>query len=109
MLLLRRRLGGRSGRRPRDLDLRDHGADKDGLTLGGGDLDQLAFERRGDLGVDLVRDHLDQRLVALDEVALVLQPLVDGALGDRLTELGHLDLGQSHLPPNSSRYGSNRM
>src|SRR6266568_3815841 len=78
------------------VDLCDHRPDLDRVSLRRGDLDQLAFERRRDLGVDFVRDDLDERLVALDEVALVLQPPVDGALGDRLAELGHLDWRKGH-------------
>ncbi len=94
-----RRLGGRRGRGGScsgHLDLGDHRSHENGLSLGGGDLDQLALEGRRDLGIDLVRDHLDDRLVTLDEVALVFQPVVDCALGDRFTELRHLDLGQAH-------------
>jgi hypothetical protein len=94
LLLWSRRGGGAAG--ARDLDLRDDRAHPDGLALAGRDLHQRALEGRRDLGVDLVRDHLDQRLVPLDEVAFVLKPLVDRALGDRFTELRHLDLGQAH-------------
>jgi len=84
----------RGGRR---LDLGDHGPDPDGLAFGDRDLDQLALERGGDLGVDLVGHDLNQRLVALDHVAFLLEPLVDGALGHRLAELRHLDLGHAHV------------
>src|SRR5437763_900132 len=94
---LRRRLGGgaRSRRRLR-LDLGDLGAHVDGAALGDRDLDQRALEGRGNLGVDLVGHDLDQGLVPLDEVAFLLQPAVDGALGDGLTELRHLDGGYAH-------------
>ncbi len=78
------------------LDLGDHGADPHRLALGDRDLDELAFEGGGDLGVDLVRDDLHDRLVAFYEVTLALEPLLDRALGHRLAELGHLDLGQAH-------------
>src|SRR6266545_4494594 len=72
------------------------GADLDGLVLL--DLDRLqdAGHRGGDLGVDLVGGHLEQRLVRLDPVALLLQPAGDGALGDRLAELGHPDWCRHH-------------
>src|SRR5256885_186004 len=82
---------GVGGARALDLDLRDLGADGDRHALGDGDLEQGALEGGGDLGVHLVGDDLDQRLVLLDEVALLFQPAIDGALGDRLTQLGHLD------------------
>ena len=72
--------------------------DADGLALGDRDLDQLAFEGRRDLGVDLVGHHFHDGLVAFDEVTLALEPLLDRALGHRLAELGHLDLGQAHAP-----------
>src|SRR6266851_3613523 len=78
------------------LDLRDHRADPDDLALAGVDLDQRALEGGGDLGVDLVGHDLDDRLVALDELPLALQPLLDGSLGDRLAELRHLDLSDTH-------------
>src|SRR2546423_1595764 len=78
--------GGVGGARALDLDLRDLGADGDRHALGDGDLEQGALEGGGDLGVHLVGDDLDQRLVLLDEVALLFQPAIDGALGDRLTQ-----------------------
>src|ERR1700674_4454503 len=84
------------GRGTRDFDLCDDGANADGLAFGRGDLDELALEGRGDLCVDLVGHDLDQGLVALDEVTLALEPFLDRALGHRLAELGHLDLGQAH-------------
>src|SRR5947209_801238 len=87
--------GGGSSRCGR-LDLGDHRADPNDLALAGVDLDQRAFKRGWDLGVDLVGHDLDDRLVALYELALALQPLLDGALGDRLAELRHLDLGDTH-------------
>src|SRR5947208_6082711 len=56
-------------------------------------------ERRGDFGVHLVGDHLDQPLVFLDLVARLLQPFRDGAFGDRLAQLRHFD--GRHLPVGS--------
>ena len=52
----------------------------------------------GHLGVDLVGRHLEERLVPGDLVADRLQPLGDGALGDRLAELGHRDVSQRAAP-----------
>src|SRR5207237_925577 len=96
--LLRLRLvGGGARRRGAGLALRVARAPPHGLAFPDRDLYELAFERRGDLGVDLVRDHLDEGLIALDEIALVLQPLVDRAFGDGLAELGHLDLREGHV------------
>ena len=73
-------------------DLREQGADLDGLALGRVDLDQDARGRRGDLGVDLVGGDLDEDLVGFDLVALLLVPLEDGPLGHRLAHHRHGDL-----------------
>ena len=54
---------------------------------------ERALERRRDLGVDLVGDDLDDRLVLVDVVADLLEPLPDGPLGDALAELGHRHRG----------------
>ena len=70
------------------------------------DLRHGAGDRRGDLGVDLVGGDLEQRLVALDRVALVLEPFQDRAFDDRLAELGHLDRGHGSSPPGSACRGS---
>src|SRR5690606_23439288 len=63
-------LGGRglaAGRRLALIpDDRQFGADLDGLVLGDGDAGQDARGGRGDLGVDLVGRHLEERLVGLD-------------------------------------------
>jgi hypothetical protein len=79
----------------------DHGQlgpDLDGLV--GLDLDRLehAGDGGGDLGVDLVGGHLEQGLVGLDLVALLLEPAGDGALGDRLAQLGHGHGGRLAVP-----------
>src|SRR5262249_21135941 len=55
------------------------------------DAAQEAAERGRDLGVDLVRRDLEQRLVRLDEIALRLEPARDGSLCDRFAELRHRD------------------
>ena len=77
-------------------DERQLAADLDGVVLLRDDLGQHTRRRGGDLGVDLVRRHLEQRLVDLDGVALLLQPPCDGALGHALTKCGHLD-GHGHV------------
>ena len=83
-------LGGRGrgggGRARAVVDDGQLGADLDGLVLGDLDGREHAGGGRGDLGVDLVGRHLQQRLVGLDALALGLQPAGDGALGDALTE-----------------------
>ena len=53
-----------------------------------------AGRRRRDLGVDLVGRDLEQRLVALDRVADLLDPADDRAFGDRLAHLRHHDIGR---------------
>ncbi|CAM5233451.1 hypothetical protein SALBM135S_06491 [Streptomyces alboniger] len=52
-----------------------------------------ARDRRGDLGVDLVRRDLQEGLVGRDLLADLLQPAGDGALGDGFAERGQGDLG----------------
>ena len=66
-------------------------------------LRQGAFERRRDLGVDLVGDDLEERLVLGDVVAGLLEPLADRPLGHALAELGHRHLG--HGPSSGSLDG----
>ena len=46
----------------------------------------------GNLGIDLVGRDLEQRLVAVDRVADLLDPADDRAFGDRLAHLGHHDV-----------------
>jgi hypothetical protein len=76
--------GPRRGRAAVRGDLGEQRADGDGLALGGMDLDEGAGCGRRNLGVDLVGGDLDERLVGLDRFALLLVPLQDGALADRL-------------------------
>src|SRR5699024_2259699 len=59
----------------------------------GDDLLEGAGQGRGDLGVDLVGGDLEEALVDLDGVALLLEPLGDGALGDGFAEFGHRHVG----------------
>ena len=73
----------------------DHRADVDRLAFGDADLGHHAGDRRGHLGVDLVRGDLEQRLIGGDGVADLLEPLRDRALGDGLTELWERDV--SHV------------
>src|SRR5699024_7941572 len=72
-------------------DLSDDGTDLDGVVLFGHYLQQNAGNRGGDLGINLVGGHLEQRLIHLYLVANLLQPLGDGALSDRFAQLGHFD------------------
>jgi hypothetical protein len=66
------------------------GADLGGLVLLGRGSPPAACRRRGgDLGVDLVGRHLEQRLVDGDRVADLLEPAGDRPLGDGLTQGRH--------------------
>ncbi len=92
---------GRRGRRRLFGGLADHAddrVDRDGRPFLDLDLEQRAGDGGGDLGVHLVGRDLEDRLVALDLVADLLQPLGDRPLGDRLSHLGHDDFG-GHGPP----------
>src|SRR6185503_8852613 len=51
---------------------------------------------RRNLGVHLVRGDLEERLVPLDRVADLLEPLGQRPLGDGLTHLGHHDVYACH-------------
>ena len=74
------------------VDDRDLGVVRHRGAFLGQDLGEDALERRRDLGVDLVGDDLEERLVLVDVVAGLLEPFPDRALGDALTELGHRHL-----------------
>ena len=76
----------RAARRP-DPDQR--GAHRHGLPGRHQDLHDHAVVRAGDLRVDLVGGHLEQRIVEGHLVAGLLEPAADRALGDRLAQLGH--------------------
>jgi hypothetical protein len=99
---LRRRLGRRLlllRARSRSLGLGALGCDDgelrpdvDGLALGDDDLLEHARAWARHLGVDLVRRDLEQRLVGLDRLALLLEPLRDRALGDGDAHLRHHDV-----------------
>ena len=70
-------------------DRADHGIDLHGGS--GLDLDvlQRAGGRRGNFSINLVGGDFEQRLVALDFLARLLQPLGNGSFKDRLPHLGH--------------------
>jgi hypothetical protein len=96
---LHRRLAGR-GHRGRGRfgagfpDHRDHAVDGDGLAFLDADLGHHAGGRRRDLRVDLVGGDLEQRLVAIDLVADLLDPADDRAFGNRLAHLGHHNISR---------------
>ena len=71
----------------------DDRTDLNGLIFGHADLCEETGDGGGDLGIDLVRGDLEQRLIGVNGVAHGLQPRGDGALGDRLAQSGHADLG----------------
>ena len=65
------------------------GAQGDGLAFLHRNVHQHAGGGRWDFGVNLVGGDLEQRFVAVDDVADLLDPADDGALGNRLAHLGH--------------------
>ena len=67
----------------------DYGVDLHGVAGLDLDLLQRAGRRSGDFGVNLVGGDFEQRLVALDFVARLLEPLGDGSFEDRFPHLGH--------------------
>ncbi len=75
------------------VDLGDRGADGDGLPIGDEDLRDRPGDLGRHLGVHLVGDDLEERVVLLDGVAFLDQPALDRAFGDRFAQLGHLDRG----------------
>jgi hypothetical protein len=86
------RRGFRFGRLSLGGDARDDGVHRHGVAFLGEDLGEHARGRRGDLGVDFVGGDLEERLVAIDLVANLLEPLGYGPLGDGLAHLGHYDV-----------------
>ena len=88
--------GSRLDGRRRDASWRDDGEDRpdlDRLTLLHEDLSDDSLCRARHLGVDLVRGDLQQRLVAADRLADLLEPLRDRSFGDGDAHLGHHDFG----------------
>ena len=85
----------RSRRRGGGACLSDAGqrsSDRNGFALADQDLEQHPVIGAGDLRIDLVGRHLEQGVVHFDGVARLLDPRADGALGDRLAQLGHQDV-----------------
>ena len=70
-------------------DLGQHRADVDRVALGGVDLHHRARDRCGHLSVDFVGGDLDEGLVFRDLVALLLVPLQNGTLGNRVAHRRH--------------------
>ena len=85
--------GAAAGFPARTADDRDDGVDGDGRALLHLDLGERPGHGRRDLGVHLVGRDLEDRLVALDGVADLLEPLGDRAFGDGLAHLRHQDFG----------------
>ena len=67
----------------------DNGVDLNGVAFGNFDFLEDAAGGGGDFGVDLVGGDLEERLVALDLVTGLLQPLGDGSFENRFAHLGH--------------------
>ena len=71
----------------------------DGRAFGDFDFLQNAGGRSGNFGVDFVGGDFEERLVALDFVAGLLQPLGDGAFDDGFAHLGHDDVSWHDFLP----------
>ena len=71
---------------------RDDGLNRHGLAFIDLDFFQYAGGGRRNLGVHLVGGNLEERLVALDFIARLLQPLRDGAFENAFAHLGHDDV-----------------
>ncbi len=80
---------GRGGGGACFIDGADDGVDLDGGAFLDLDLAECAGGGRGDFGVDLVGGDFEERLVARDGVAGLLEPLGEGAFGDGFAHLGH--------------------
>src|SRR5215203_4133378 len=70
-------------------DNRNDGVDRNRLAFLDLDLRQHAGPGGRDFRVHLVGRDLEERLVAIDAVADLLDPADNGPLGDRLAHLGH--------------------
>src|SRR3989442_1668228 len=75
LLRLRGWFGGRGRRGGAVRDPRDHGVDPHRLTFLDQHLGQRPGGRRRNFGIDLIGRDLEEGLVALDMLALLLQPL----------------------------------
>ncbi len=95
-LFLRRGGSGRRGWSRRGgagrIDHRDHGLNGHGLAFGHLDFLQHSGGRRRDLRVHLVGRNFEQRLIAFDAVARLLEPSGDGSFKNAFPHLGHDDV-----------------
>ena len=76
----------------RTADLAELGSDSHRFAFLDEDLRERPAARGRDLRVDLVGRDLEQRLVGIDVLALLLQPLRDRPLGDGHAHLRHHDI-----------------
>jgi hypothetical protein len=80
------------------VDHGDHGVHLHGCARWGLDLLENAAGRGGNFGVDFIGGNLKQRLIALHSLTGLLEPLGDCAFEDRLSHLGHDDIGRHKFP-----------
>src|SRR5262249_61711335 len=85
--------GGGGQPRPRRINHSDHRVDRHRLAFANLDLLQHARRRRWNFRVHLVRRNFEERLVALDFVTELLQPLSDRSFKNAFPHLGHYDIG----------------
>ena len=78
-------------------DAGDDGIDGDDRTLLDQDLGEDALGGGGDFRIDLVGGDFEERLVALDGVADLLEPLGQRAFDNALAHLGHHNIGHGVL------------
>ena len=91
----RRRSGGLTIRVPNHAY---HGIDLHGVSFRDLDLGEHTTGGRGNLGIHFIGRDFEERLVSLHRVTRLFQPLGDGAFKNRLTHLGHDDIGRHGLP-----------
>src|SRR2546425_8179499 len=75
-----------------------HAVDGNRLACVHTNLCEDAGNRRRNLCVDLVRRDFEERFIAIDLVADLLDPANNSALGDRLAHLRHDDVGWHMVP-----------
>src|ERR1019366_9518789 len=105
-----RRFGGRSGGLDRRhggaaplIDARDYRVDADRLAFLHQDFGERAGGGGGNLGVHLVGGDLKERLVALDALAGLFEPLGQRAFHNAFAHLGHDDVGHISSPASRNR------
>ncbi len=76
----------------------------DRTALGNFDVLKHAGSGRGNLGVHLIGGDFEERLVALDLVSGLLQPLGDGSLKNRFPHLGHDNISRHNSLPSGPPY-----